>query len=80
MKKLLINYFNTDTKQKAIGLFDSDDIRLTDNSFKLKYTDVIGEAINTKENVIAENGFMARVYICKGVEYLVFSDNSALQK
>lgn len=76
MKKLLINYYNTDINKNVLSVFDADDFRVGDKN----HTDIIGEAMSTKERVIAPNAYPAIIYVCNDVKYLVFSDMSAMLK
>jgi hypothetical protein len=76
MKKILIDYYNTDTKNNVLGVFDANDDRIGDKN----HTNIIGEAKKTKERIIAPNGYPAIVYVCNDIKYLVFSDMSANKK
>lgn len=73
-KKLLLNYFNTDIKEFVLAMFEADDFRVGDSNHK----DIIGEMKSTKTKIVAPNGHNTTIYTCNGIEYMVFSDWSAL--
>lgn len=77
-KKLLVDYYNTDIEKNVLGMFESDDFRLTEYANTYRQ---IGELVKiSKKKELAPNGYLADIYSCNGEKFYVFPDWSVSLK